>query len=482
MASRTNSLPAKPAHVYNRDAEWQALARFVADERAGPSLGIVFGRRRQGKTFLLEAMCGSVEGFIHIALQDVASRALADLGAALAEPLGAPSPLALDSWPQAIDAVLRLGNAGKPKLVVLDEFPYLAQAAPELPSVIQRSLGPGSRAAAGSRTRLILCGSAISLMSGLLHGTAPLRGRATLNLLVNPFDYRDAAEFWGLRQVPELAVLVGSILGGTPAYRDLSPEPAPDSLREFDGWVESAVLDPASPLRREGEFLLAEDPSITDRALYHSILTAIAEGKTRRSQIAQAIGKLDNQLSHPLNVLQDLNLVVRREDALRPRRPSYEIAEPILRFHHALIRAQKAVWQPTFLSRIVGPHFEQLAREWTEHFAGPETLGSEISMVGPAVVLDPARRQAHEIDVVATGLRGRQTKIAVLGEAKWGRPAGRQELERLERLRDLLNDREGFDARGARLMLFSRGFKKELSHANRAEVVLVDLDRLYEGH
>ena len=56
-------------------------------------------------------------------------------------------------------------------------------------------------------------------MRGLLGGTAPLRGRAKLELLVQPFDFREAADFWGVLGDPELAFQLHALVGGTPAYR-----------------------------------------------------------------------------------------------------------------------------------------------------------------------------------------------------------------------------------------------------------------------
>jgi uncharacterized protein len=47
---------AKPPDMFDRDEEWAALSRFAADERPGATLGVVSGRRRQGKTFLLDAL------------------------------------------------------------------------------------------------------------------------------------------------------------------------------------------------------------------------------------------------------------------------------------------------------------------------------------------------------------------------------------------------------------------------------------------
>jgi hypothetical protein len=91
------------------------------------------------------------------------------------------------------------------------------KACPSLPSLIQRVLGPRGYAQQSS-ARLLLSGSAMSVMGQLPAGSAPLRRRASLKLIIAPFGYRDAAKFWDIGD-PRLAVLVHSIVGGTPAYR-----------------------------------------------------------------------------------------------------------------------------------------------------------------------------------------------------------------------------------------------------------------------
>ncbi|MGH3544675.1 MAG: hypothetical protein ACRDPW_01890 [Mycobacteriales bacterium] len=40
----------KPAHLFDRDHEWSTLIRFVTDQTPGATMGVVYGRRRQGKT------------------------------------------------------------------------------------------------------------------------------------------------------------------------------------------------------------------------------------------------------------------------------------------------------------------------------------------------------------------------------------------------------------------------------------------------
>ena len=53
----------KPGDMFDRDFEWVELVSFAADARPGATLGVVSGRRRQGKTFLLRALCQATGGF-----------------------------------------------------------------------------------------------------------------------------------------------------------------------------------------------------------------------------------------------------------------------------------------------------------------------------------------------------------------------------------------------------------------------------------
>ncbi|HLE85545.1 MAG TPA: ATP-binding protein, partial [Thermoanaerobaculia bacterium] len=202
-------------------------------------------------------------------------------------------------------------------------------------------------------------------------------------------------------------------------------------------------------------------------------------------------------IGHPLAVLEDAGYVVKREDVFRPRRPSWHIVEPIIRFYHAITRPAwvqlerpgraEAVWaraRPTFEASILGPHFEELCRQWTLRFAGSETLGGAVTEVGAGVVHDPSTRAAHQIDVVAfAGGGGRGRSVLLLGEAKWGRVMDMADLARLRRARELLAERAVADVGRCRLACFSgAGFTRELRSAERAgEVVLVDLERLYRG-
>ena len=183
--------------MFDRDREWSALVGFARSGQNGPTLGIVSGRRRQGKTFLLEALCRESGGYYFSAEDAAQAESLRYLGITLGRFHGSPGPIHLPDWRAAVDALLHLGR-DREIPVVLDEFPYLVKASPSLPSVIQGALTPLREERQESRMRLLLCGSAMSFMGTLLAGNTPLRGRAWLEMVVPTLGYRLAAEFWGI--------------------------------------------------------------------------------------------------------------------------------------------------------------------------------------------------------------------------------------------------------------------------------------------
>jgi hypothetical protein len=380
--------------------------------------------------------------------------------------------------------------------VIIDEFPYLVSATPALPSYLQQALSPMGQAKQHTRTRMILCGSALTTMAQLLGGGAPLRGRAVLELIVRPFGFRDASAFWGLGADPELAFRVNALVGGTPAYLEMCGGSGPVGIAGFDRWVQRRLLNPASAMFREGGLLLREEPSITDPTSYAATLAAVSAGNHRRSEIAAALGRPSSAIGHLLGGLQSIGLVEQIDDALRDKRSVFRIAEPIVRLHQLvtqrrepeLVSGQAArVWQAsadTVASKIYGPHFEDLAREWCFLHASAGTLDGVASAVRPSEVACRAHRKGHEIDVVVTETNSfAADRITAIGEAKGTlTPMDVPQLQRLEHLRALLpDDRIG---KQPKLLLFARsGFTGELVEAarGRADVELVDLERMYVG-
>lgn len=483
-------MKAKPGHVFDRDQEWAGLTRFASNPHDGALLGVVSGRRRQGKSFLLEALVSETGGLYFPALEETEAVSLRAFSSALTRQ-GIPVSRPLQDWGDAIGLMLS-SVRDRPQVVVLDEFPFLAKASPSLPSVLQRELGPGG-SGQGSSARVLLCGSALSVMGQLLAGQAPLRGRASLELLVHPFGFKDAARFWGAED-PELAMLLHSIVGGTPAYRrELVAFDAPAGRDDFDAWVTRTVMNPQTPLFREARYLLAEEADIRDPALYHSVLGAISSGSRTNSGIARFIGRRSADITHPLNVLEDCGLVAKEPDIFRRGRWTYRITEPLINFYEAVMRPEwyllesgqaQEVWrrqQPDFLSRVVGPHFESACRSFARS-AGAELFGEPVADVGAGVVSDAARKSQIEVDVVVLGRAepGRPQRILSLGEVKWGQVMGYEHVARLARARDLLSAR--FDTSGCVLACYSAaGFRDDLRDMRDPRLALISLADLYQG-
>lgn len=482
--------------MFDREFEWSALTRFAMSERAGAELGVISGRRRQGKTFLLRALIQATGGFYFAAEEGADRESLRSLGAALADHLDLPSPLALSGWREAIDALLALGRE-RPVPVVIDEFPYLVRANPSLPSIIQNAFAPLRAERESSRARLLLCGSAMSFMGRLLGGQAPLRGRAGLELIVPTFDHRMAAIFWGIED-PVTALKVNAIVGGTPAYRrEYARDDVPAGPDDFDAWVARTVLSPASPLFREARYLLADEPDLRDLGLYHSVLAAIAGGNTTRSGIASYLGRKSGDLAHPMNVLEDCGLVIRESDAFKGNRTTFHIAEPLISFYHAVMRPiwsdlehtrdPSRLWHRSrrrFTGNVLGPHFEHICRLWTRHSTPLDLLGDYPHLVVPGTVNDPAARTTHQLDVVAYGLNADdRSPLLAIGEAKWAETMGTAHVARLRGIRDLLIAQGRHGAESAKLVCYSgAGFTEELQGIAQTtdDLLLVPISTLYK--
>ena len=484
----------KPSWVFDREREWQGLAAFAADPSPRATLGVVSGRRRQGKSYLLQALAQETGGLYFAATEAIEAESLRLFADALVRHTREPIEQPFRDWNDAIRHLLTQFTE-TPTLVVLDEFPFLSRVSPALPSIIQRELGPGG-AGTRSRVRLILCGSAMSVMGGLLSGRAPLRGRAGLELVVQPFRYRKAADFWGITD-PHLALRVHSIVGGTPAYgSEFVRGDAPAGPDDFDAWVRRTVLNPQTPLFREARYLLAEEADIREPALYHSVLAAIATGNATNGGIANYIGRRSDELSHPLTVLEDAALIVREPDLFRSGRATYRIAEPLITFYEAIMRRRwpelelglaDAVWaaaQRTFSTQVAGPHFEEICRSFAT-LSGADLFGELPAEVGHGVINDAGAREQLQVDVavLADPASGSSRRILSLGEVKWGEVMGMRHLARLARARDLLAAKK-YDVGGTVLACYSAaGFDEELRRqAALKGILLVGAEQLYAGN
>ena len=441
-----------------------------------PELYILYGRRRVGKTELLREFCRDKRHVYFQAAEVAEADNRRQLVSAMAEGLGEPvlATARFDDWEAPLQELARRAREER-LVVVLDEFPYLCNSTPGLPSLLQRFWDHHARE---SQLLLILCGSAISFMENeVLAERSPLFGRRTAQQELLPFGFREAAMFvphYGL----EDSLRVFGILGGMPMY-----------LKRFSERVSVADNVQAHILRPQA--LLYEEPAnllrgeLRDPGTYNSILDAIASGLTRSGEIAQRVGIAVTALGRYLSVLQELRLV-RRVVSMGDRAPQkrsrgrYFLADNFLRFwyrfvlpHRSLLEVGEGrrVWQERIapqLDEYMGRVFEDVCAEYIRCH-GRERLSSL-----PDGPVGPFWHRDSEIDLVWRSEDGRYS----CAECKWTRRlVGGRDLEELRRKAEALPPdwREGLH-----FVLFSRrGFTKELTcRAAQEGVSLVGLEDL----
>ena len=311
-----------------RERELAVLEEF--HDSGKPELFVLYGRRRVGKTELLQQLCRGRRAVYFLAAQVRERDNLRAFRDALREGLSGDAlveGIEFPDWSTALGfASERAG--GERLLVVLDEFPYLCDSTRGLPSQIQQFWDTRGK---HSSLMLVLCGSQVSFMEKeVLAERSPLFGRRTGQRRLEPLEPLDALEFFPRWKVFD-RVLAYGILGGMPAYLGRFDDGR--SLREN---LLREVLRPEGYLFDEVAFLLRSE--LSSPATYNSILAAVARGARKVSDIALSVGVDSTTANRYLTVLRELRLVEREvpitdPDPLRSRRGRYRIADRFIAFH-----------------------------------------------------------------------------------------------------------------------------------------------------
>ncbi|HUP01486.1 MAG TPA: ATP-binding protein [Gemmatimonadota bacterium] len=425
----------RPEDLLDRDAEWSALV--AAWERKGPALVLVLGRRRVGKTHLLTRFAERVGGLYYQATNRTENEQLSRISRIVGRHFDDPAlghGVPFPDW-EALFAYVAERARGSPFLIVLDEFPYLADSAPALPSILQ-SLWDHEWPR--TRIRLVLSGSHITAMERLEGVDQPLYGRRTARLALEPFDPSRVSHFLADHS-PRDRLRAYGIFGGLPGNLALL-----DREAELSRNVTEHILQPTGRLHDEAQHLL--DAYLAGAEVHYSIIGAIAGGERTWGGISRRVGRIGGSLKRALDGLIDMRLVSRvvpitERRPQKSKRAIYRIADPYLAFWHRFIlpllsggmlvnTAGPALWRTEIapgLDDYMGGVFEEACRSLVQRSAG--RLPFEPLRVGEW--WDAASQ--NEIDVVALGENGE----VLVGECKWG-GAYRRDLDSLRARADLL--------------------------------------------
>ncbi len=401
-----------PLPFLDREEERARLERLFA--RREGSLGVLYGRRRGGKSRLLREALPAKGVVYYVGDERESALQRAGLAREIDRVVPGFARVSYPEWDALLSRFWSEARAGA--VLVLDEFPALVSSARELPSLLQKLVDrEGSRG-----IHLVLCGSSQRMMQGLvLDRTAPLFGRAVEILKVAPLPAGWIQRALRLRD-PIQAVRAFAVWGGIPRYWELAAD-----LPDLRTAVERLALSPLGVLYEEPTTLLLDDTRDPTQAA--SLLSLIGQGCHRLSEIAGRLGKPATSLSRPLQRLIELDLV-RREvpfgvSPSSAKRTRYQIADPFLRFWFRFVEPNRSRLEAGGLaavSREIERNFSHQVSGLWEDLARASVSRLEIfgQRFGPASRWWGAGvdRKPMELDIVAESEDG--TSL-LLGEVEW---------------------------------------------------------------
>ena len=444
-------------------------------------MAVVYGRRRVGKTALINEFCKGKRALSFTALDQSDTDNLADFNRTVGNFFNLPASLGgFSTWADALNYIAEQARSER-FVFVFDEFPYAAERNEALPSIFQVAIDKVFKETAAF---IILCGSNQGFMEGKVLGRkSPLFGRRTAQIKLGDLGFRDAAKMLPGLSAQEAFRFYGCF-GGVPYY--LQQVDSSKSLREN---LARLYFDPMGFLFEEPYGLLRQE--FQEPALYNSILRAIAAGANRAKEIADRTGMAQTSLPRYVKALESIGVVEKAvpygENPETSKRGMYRLSEPCYAFWFRFVmpfasdieaglgRAVVNALPEEQINEYLGHRFEALCAEWLVEQAKKGKLPIAATAVSSWWGTNPDKREQDDIDVLAAD---RIEKRLIIGECKYRESFYETaEIDDLESKRSLV---KGYVA--TNFMLFT---KREVSVATRAKLAnrgdwrLVTLEDMY---
>ena len=398
---------------------------------------VIYGRRRIGKTSLINEFLKDKKAIYYVALEENAEDNLKRFSDAISilknTDQGGKEKFA--NFEECFKEITRLAQEQR-VILVIDEFPYLAKAYPTISSMLQSYIDHEFKE---TNLFLILCGSSMSFMERQVLGyQSPLYGRRTLALKLEPFKLSEAHEM-----LPKLskedAFIINTVCGGVPQYLSYMS----DSMSVADN-IKKNFLSKSGRLFDEPNNLLQQE--LRDPTNYNSIINAIASGASKHSKIAQSAHLQTGPLTTYLNNLIDLGIVekklpVTEQKKSKSKNMVYRICDGMLRFWYTFVGKQTDLIERglTDLARVkvqkglsdfMGPEFEKYSQDfmWSQDM-NEKIVPNPFIHLGNWWGTDKRTHQQVELDIVGFSDDERD---GYFGECKWkNEPIPRSVLEKL---------------------------------------------------
>ena len=383
--------------------------------RKKSSLVVVYGRRRLGKSTLIKRVLSDRDVYF-LADRSEGQHQRTLLAKVIAQVFSDFDKLTYPDWESMFRAVNY--RADKRFTLCLDEFPYLVEQSPELPSVLQKIVDEKQL-----KYNLVLCGSSQNMMYGLfLDSTAPLYGRADEIMRFAPIRLPYIQEALGLDATA--AIEEYSVWGVVPRYWELR-----ESRSSLDDAMWHNILSVNGALYEEPIKLFQDD--VKDIVKTSTIMSYIGTGANRLSEIAGRCDEPATNLSRPLKKLIDLGFLEKDVpfgiDEKNAKKSLYKIADPFMAFYYQFVVPNRSFIELNRrlpIDQALNTHFsEYVSMQW-EKMCRDAVTGNLVNGVvyGKAKrwwgsVLNEAKKAEQvEFDVVAESI---DKKYLLVGECKW---------------------------------------------------------------
>ncbi len=436
-----------------RDRELTTLNNLYSSDKF--EFAVIYGRRRVGKTELIKQFIADKRAIYFMGIESNKKQNLENLSKSILEfNTGIDADTSFSSFQSALEYVFRLAENER-IILAIDEYPYVARTSKSLASTLQLLIDKYKNS---SKLMLILCGSSMSYMEDhVLAYKAPLYGRRTAQIKLLPFDFEETCRYLEGMSGEDKALLYGAV-GGTPQYL-LQIDPR----RSVEENIKNIYLNPTSFLYEEPINLLKQE--LREPAIYTAIITAIANGASRLSEIATKVGEDSSVCATYLKSLISLGLIQKEfpYGDTANRKALYSISDNMFRFWYRFVPANNSIIArgavdlaykriaPSF-SDYMGKVFEDISTQYLWKLLLNERTPVAFSSLGRWWGNDTVNKCQTEIDIM-----GEENKdTALFAECKW--TSDKADLDVLE---TLVHRSKLFHYKTVHLFLFSKsGFTK----------------------
>jgi AAA+ ATPase superfamily predicted ATPase len=385
-----------------RTEELALLEQHHASNRF--ELCVMYGRRRVGKTTLINKFVSGKPTIFFSALKTSAQENLGFFSEAVLQTLDSNlSGSVFASFDDALANVFRQAEEQR-LILVIDEYPYLVESYPGISSLLQTFI---DRNKDSSKLFLILNGSSMTQMRDeFFTHNRPLYGRKTMQLKVAPFGFYGIREYFSGVKPTQLPYIY-AIYGGIPKYFETYRKNQSLKRNVIDDF-----LTIGAPLLEEPESVLKQE--VRESSTYNTIFSAIAQEAHKYREISSKAKLESGNVSAYLDNLVFLDLIRREIPAYTGERKKtlYLVADNMFRFwfrfmprNLSLVNSNRPEIALRYiednLEQFMGQTFEQICKEYLWRLNGTGELPFDFVDAGRWWGGDAQKKIERDIDLLA---------------------------------------------------------------------------------